>query len=49
VKATVPQKTLSQSQIDALIAAAGRKVEPFDYHAGKAFDSGTVAEIKNLH
>lgn len=43
------QKTLNQSQIDALIAAAGRKVEPYDYHVGKAFDSGTVAEISALH
>lgn len=49
MKAPVPQKTLSQSQIDALIAAAGRKVEPYDYHVGKAFDSGTVAEISSLH
>jgi flagellar motor switch protein FliM len=49
LKVPVPQKTLSQSQIDALIAAAGRKVEPFDYRAGKAFDSGAVAEVKNLH
>ena len=46
---TVPQKTLNQSQIDALIAAAGRKVEAYDYHVGKAFDSGTVAEISALH
>lgn len=45
----MPPKTLSQSQIDALIAAAGRKVEPYDYHVGKAFDSGTVAEISSLH
>ncbi len=45
----MPQKTLNQSQIDALIAAAGRKVEPYDYHVGKAFDSGTVAEIAALH
>lgn len=45
----MPQKTLNQSQIDALIAAAGRKVEPYDYHVGKAFDSGTVAEISSLH
>lgn len=49
MKATVPQKTLNQSQIDALIAAAGKKVEPYDYHVGKAFDSGTVAEISALH
>ncbi len=45
----MPQRTLNQSQIDALIAAAGRKVEPYDYHVGKAFDSGTVAEISALH
>lgn len=45
----MPQKTLNQSQIDALIAAAGRKIEPFDYHVSKAFDSGTVAEINSLH
>jgi flagellar motor switch protein FliM len=49
VKATVPQKTLNQSQIDALIAAAGRRIESYDYHVGKAFDSGTVAEISSLH
>lgn len=49
MKAIVPQKTLNQSQIDALIAAAGRKVEAYDYHVGKAFDSGTVAEISSLH
>jgi len=49
MKASVPQKTLNQSQIDALIAAAGRKIEPYDYHVGKAFDSGTVAEISSLH
>lgn len=45
----MPQKTLNQSQIDALIAAAGRKIEAYDYHVGKAFDSGTVAEISSLH
>ena len=45
----MPERTLNQSQIDALIAAAGRKVEPYDYHVGKAFDSGTVAEISALH
>ena len=41
----MPQNTLNQSQIDALAAAAVRKVEPYDYHVGKGFDSGTVAEI----
>ena len=45
----MPPKTLSQSQIDALIAATDKKVEPYDYHVGKAFDSGTVAEISSLH
>jgi flagellar motor switch protein FliM len=49
VKATVPQKTLNQSKIDAMIVAAGRKVEPYDYHVGKAFDSDVVAEISALH
>ncbi len=45
----MPQNTLNQSQIDALAAAAVRKVEAYDYHVGKGFDSGTVAEISSLH
>lgn len=31
------------------MAAAGRKVESFDYHGGKGFDAGTVREISALH
>ena len=42
------QNTLNQSQIDALVAAADRKVEPYDYHVGKSFDSEIVAEISAL-
>jgi flagellar motor switch protein FliM len=45
----VPQKTLSQSQIDALIASAGRKVEEYDYRSGKAFTTTTLAELDQLH
>ncbi len=44
----MPQKPLNQSQLDALIAAAGRKVEPYDYQVGKAFDSEIVNEISTL-
>ena len=43
------QETLNHSPIDALQPADGRKVEPYDYHAGKSFDPSAVAEISAMH